>query len=115
MREPARDKGRLEHILDAIEHIQNYVEGVTFEQLQSSPIVKHASAYNIQIMGEAAYWLTNEFKQAHPATPWKMIEKTRHVLVHDYYQINYEILWSIIIDDLPPLKEQVIRYIEEFN
>lgn len=113
MREPARDKGRLEHMLEAIVHVQEYTDGMTFEQVVGTPIVKHAVTYNIQIIGEASYWLTSEFKDSHTLTPWKLIEKTRHILVHDYYQIDNKILWLIIVEDLPPLKEQLERYIQE--
>ena len=42
-------------------------------------------------MGEAVYKLTKEFKESHTETPWRMIEKMRHILVHDYYQINLDI------------------------
>lgn len=56
--------------------------------------------------------LSSDFKSAHPQTPWAMIEKMRHVLVHDYYQIDLEILWDIIKNDLPSLKSQVQEYLQ---
>lgn len=58
--------------------------------------------------------LTTEFKDSHPQTPWAMIEKMRHILVHDYYQINNDVLWSVITDDIPNLKEQILMYLSEF-
>ena len=57
--------------------------------------------------------LSTEFKEKHTETNWRQIEKMRHILVHDYYQINMDILWTIITDDLQPLKEQVLSYISE--
>ena len=113
MKEPARDKGRLEHMLEATLNVLDYVNGKSYEQVIGTPLIKHAVTYNIQIIGEASYWLTDEFKASHPDTAWRMIEKTRHILVHDYYQINNDILWSIITDDLVPLKEQLERYIAD--
>jgi len=113
MKEPARDKGRLEHMLEATLNVLDYVNGKSYEQVIGTPLIKHAVTYNIQIIGEASYWLTDEFKTSHPDTAWRMIEKTRHILVHDYYQINNDILWSIITDDLVPLKEQLERYITD--
>lgn len=113
MKEPARDKGRLEHMLEAILHVQDYVNGKSYEQVIGTPLIKHAVTYNIQIIGEASYWLTDEFKASHPDTPWRQIEKTRHILVHDYYQINNDVLWLIITEDLAPLKEQLERYITD--
>lgn len=114
MREPIRDKGRLEHILEAIGKIQEYTKGVqSKEEMESDPMRKHATIYNVQIIGEAIYKLSQEFKANHPNTPWRMIEKSRHILVHDYYQVEMSILWSIITEDITPLKEQVQEYIKE--
>ena len=54
MREPERDTCRLEHILTAISHIENYVDGITEEQLRDDMLHLHATIYNVQIIGEAA-------------------------------------------------------------
>ena len=112
MREPERDTSRLEHILTAISHIENYVDGITEEQLRDDMLHLHATIYNVQIIGEAVYKLTKEFKQEHLDTPWHLIEKMRHILVHDYFRINFDILWIVITEDIPLLKEQVKRYLE---
>ena len=111
MREPLRDKERLNHILTAIQHMEEYTNGLTQAQLNSDLLHLHATVYNIQIIGEAVYKLSLEFKENHPQTPWKVIEKMRHILVHDYYQINKDVLWSVITEDLPPLKAQVEEFI----
>ncbi len=57
--------------------------------------------------------LSSEFKKANPETPWSVIEKMRHVLVHDYYQIDEKEVEYVIEDDLPPLRAQIEQYIEE--
>lgn len=114
MREQVRDKGRLEHMLQAIQNIMDYTQGMTQEQLATNNLVKHATAYNIQIIGEAVYKLTDEFKSAHSDTPWKLIEKMRHILVHDYYQVNMQVMWDVISIDIPKLKPQIESYLQEF-
>ena len=115
MREPIRDKSRLEHILQAIEKIEEYTKGMTKQQLLEDSLHLHATAYNVQIIGEAVYKLTNEFKSCHSETPWRMIEKMRHILVHDYFAVDVEIMWLVIEDDIPILKQQVEKYIKEFE
>jgi len=112
MREAVRDKGRLEHMLSAIMNVEEYTQNLTQDDLVKDKLRLHATVYNIQIIGEATYKLTKEFKEDHPSTPWAMIEKMRHILVHDYYQINNDILWSIIMDDIPALKNQILIYLE---
>lgn len=116
MREPARDRARLQHILGAIEKVQEYTQNVeSAEKLDADSMRKHATTYNLQVIGEAVYKLTAEFRNAHPNTPWAIIEKSRHVLVHDYYQIDTSILWNIIHEDLEPLKSQIADYLKEFE
>ena len=59
----------------------------------------------------SSYKLTKEFKQEHAGTPWHLIEKMRHILVHDYFRINLDVLWIVIKEDIPLLKEQVKEYL----
>ncbi|MBQ0143449.1 MAG: DUF86 domain-containing protein [Prevotellaceae bacterium] len=115
MIEPLRDKGRLEHVLSAIARVEEFTSGITKEQLISDPLHLHATVYNVQVIGEAIFRLTPEFKQSHPETPWALIEKMRHILVHDYYRINNDILWLVITEDIPPLKLQIESYIREMG
>ncbi len=113
MREQTRDNDRLKHVLEAIGNVESYTEGLDLPMLSTDKLRLHACVYNVQVIGEAIYKLTKEFKDSHNATPWRMIEKMRHILVHDYYQINLDILWQVITDDLPILKEQITSYLAE--
>ena len=113
MREVVKDRIRLLHILNAIQKVEEYVNGKNKQQLLESSLHLHATAYNIQIIGEAIYKLTKEFKDSHPDTPWRVIEKMRHILVHDYFAVDVEIMWLVINDDLPILKRQVEGYLSE--
>lgn len=113
MREIIRDKGRLEHMLKAIDNALEYTQGMTFESFDGNKILCHATIYNIQIIGEAAYKLTKEFKDNHHGVEWRVIEGLRHVLVHDYYQVNNKELWNVIQDDLPILRQQITKYLDE--
>ena len=114
MREPLRDKERLLHILNAISRVEEDTSGLDKDTLNADLLHLHATVYNVQIIGEAVYKLSLEFKEQHPDTPWRMIEKMRHILVHDYYQVNKDILWLVISDDIPLLKQQVEKYLKEF-
>ena len=113
MREAIKDKNRLAHMLDAIKVIQDRTSGMTLEDLMEDKIVYGGIVYYTMIIGEAAYMLTKEFKDAHPATPWRQIEGMRHHIVHGYFQVREDMLWNVIQKDLQPLKEQLLRYIDE--
>ena len=113
MREPERDISRLEHILAAIECVEEYTNGISEQRLKEDKLHLHATIYNVQIIGEAVYKLTADFKQLHPDTPWAAIEKMRHILVHDYFRINFDVVWDVVTKDIPLLKSQVRLYISE--
>lgn len=113
MREPLKDRIRLEHIVEAINKVFKYTEGKTCDDLRTTDMMFYAVVKNIEIIGEAVYHLTKAYCRNHPDTDWEGIMKLRHVLVHDYYQINVQTVWDIIQQELPPLLDQVTRYIAE--
>lgn len=91
------------------------MEGKTCDDLRTTDMMFYAVVKNIEIIGEAAYRLTKRYRQAHAETDWDGITKLRHVLVHDYYQINVKTVWDVIQHELPLLLTQVTRYIAETN
>jgi len=107
MRETIRDKNRLEHILEAIDNVFEFTEGMTFDDYVADKKGKFAVAKNLEIIGEASYKLTQDFKNKYAETDWQTIIGLRHVLVHGYYQIEDFITWGVIQKDLQPLKEQI--------
>lgn len=115
MRERINDRGRLEHILLAIGNVEEFLQGYDYERFVADKILYYAVVKNVEIVGEAAYMLSLDFKAEHIDTPWDQIEKMRHVLVHGYYQILPEILWLTIHDDLPLLKTKVTNYLSEMG
>lgn len=101
MREPTE---RVLDMLEAIQRIEKYaVRGrrvfVEDELIQTYII------HNLQIFGEAAHKLTAEFRNRHREIPWAKIMGMRHILVHDYFQIDLEIVWAVVEKELPALKE----------
>ena len=115
MREPTKDKGRLEHILECINNIDEFAEGKTFEQIEGDKMCYFAIVYQLVIIGEAANMLTKEFREAHPQTPWREIVNMRNFIVHGYNVVDKNEVWSVIKDDLQPLKMQSEEYIEEMK
>lgn len=69
----------------------------------------------IEIIGEAAYMITKDFKSTHPELPWRQIEGMRHILVHGYFSISAEVLWDVIINDVPALIPTLQSFIEELS
>lgn len=115
MREKPKDINRLSHIIEAIDNLFEFTQGISFDEYKGNKILRFAIIKNLEIIGEAAYLLTNEFKEKHPEVEWKVIIGMRHVLVHDYYQISDEMVWATIQTELLPLKEKVELYKRELE
>lgn len=103
MREPDRDPGRLADIIKAADYVGTFVANCSFESFFADKMRYFAVLKNIEIIGEAAYMLTSDFKDTHPEIPWEQIVKMRHILVHGYSAILPEILWETAINDVPHL------------
>ena len=115
MREKHKDITRLSHIIEAIDNLFEFTKGISFDEYKGNKILRFAVIKNLEIIGEAAYLLTNEFKEKHPEVEWKVIIGMRHVLVHGYYQISDEMVWATIQTELLPLKEKVELYKRELE
>ncbi|MBQ4198053.1 MAG: DUF86 domain-containing protein [Bacteroidales bacterium] len=114
MREPVRDPGRLEHILTAINRIFQFVKDKSKSEIQKDSVLYFALVKNIEIIGEAAYMLSPEFRESHKETPWRVIIGMRHFLVHGYYEVDPEEVWNVVEKDLMPLKDQIESYLKEY-
>ena len=112
MREASKDIIRLEHIIQAIERIKRYTLGKRFDDLVKDDMMYYAVVKNIEIIGEAANLLTNEFKSEHPDTQWKLITGMRNYIVHEYYQVDNTVIWDVIQNDLPYLEAQIKDYLK---
>jgi uncharacterized protein with HEPN domain len=97
----------LNDILEAIERIENYVEGRTFEEFSKNTLVIDAVVRNFEIIGEATKHIPAEIKTEHPLIKWKEMAGMRDKLAHEYFGVNIEILWKTARNRLPVLKPLV--------
>ena len=115
MREPSKDPKRLTDILEAIDTIFQYVGSDDMETFVADRMRYHAVVYNIMIIGEAANMLTFEFRDSHSETPWRQITGMRNFLIHGYHQVEKDIVWKVIEEDLHILRPQIVKYVEELG
>ena len=97
----------LEDIMLAIQKISRYSSQMDHDAFLSDDLVIDAVARNLEIIGEAARQLPEEFRRAHPQIPWTQIAGLRNRIVHDYFGLDLEIIWEIIQHYLPELEKQV--------
>ena len=103
----------MEHIQECLGRIARYTADVTMEQLAADDMRYYAVVKNIEIIGEAANMLTTDFRDAHPETPWKMISGMRNYIVHEYFQIDNDVVRDVLCNDLPQLDKQIAKYLAE--
>lgn len=113
MREHSRDIERLRHIVDSINHVEDFLRGKSLDQMKEDVMCYHAVVYNIMIIGEAANMLTSDFRDEHPEIPWRQIIDMRNVLVHGYYNTSPLFVWETYTNDLPFLKQKMEQFIKE--
>ena len=106
------DRQRLADIIEAVSVIEEAAQS-GLDAVKASRITTSAILYNFVVLGEAINRLSDELKQAHPEVQWAEINRFRNFIVHQYFHINLHIIWDIIERDLPELKQQVTRILEE--
>jgi len=111
MKHPERVEDYLEHIAQAIDRATEYVERLgSADALRASQRDQDAVIRNIEIIGEAARQVEKhdpEFVKAHPELPWRDMQDMRHKMIHNYFEVDINIVWGTVKDDLPPLKRQI--------
>jgi uncharacterized protein with HEPN domain len=107
------DKIRIQHILDAIAETENYLINSNFENFISNSEKRFATIKQIEIIGEACNHLTNELKQQHTEIEWLQINGFRNISIHEYFGIDFNIVWDIAKNDLPVLKQKFTEILKE--
>ncbi len=106
------DRERLLDMLDAIEAVNKYASKgrATFdaEELVQTWIIHH-----LMLVGEAAAQLSDAFCDKHPDMPWTKITGMRNVLIHGYFAVDNDVVWSAVEDDLPHLESRIRTWLAE--
>ncbi len=106
------DRERLLDIREAIERIEKYaVRGR--EAFEQDELIQTWVLHHLQIIGEAVRALSPELVQKHSEIAWSKIIGMRNILVHNYFNIDVAIVWAVIENDLPLLKQQITELLDE--
>ena len=109
------DRLRLRHILDAIQHIENFSTGKTKDDFFNDLMYRFSVERQLEIIGEAANNISNDTKNRYPTTPWEKIISFRNFLAHEYFGLDLELVWGIVELHLLPLKQDVEKILKEIN
>ena len=97
----------LEDVRLAISKIERYIVGLSHDQFLADDLRKDAVARNLEIIGEAVRQMPDAFKQSHANVPWAQIAGLRNRIVHDYFGLDWEIIWHVLQNELSELKTRL--------
>lgn len=100
----------LKHVLEAIESINDYIKNFDYDIFSNDKKTVDAVVRELEIIGEAANNLSDEFKNGHLEIPFRDMIDMRNILTHEYFGVNTKIVWDTCKEDLPKLKEIIKEY-----
>ena len=99
-----RNKERLLHIAEAIDKINAYTGNMSYTSFLEDSKCNEAVLFHLSVIGEAIVHIDEEVLEQYPY-PWHMVRAQRNVITHQYFGIRMDKIWSVIVNDLPELKE----------
>lgn len=100
------DLERIQDILEAIEKIERHARQGR-DAFEKDELLQTWMVHHLQIIGEAAARLTRDFRSSHEEIPWRSIIAMRNILVHGYFEVNMEEVWTTIERDVPDLRRKL--------
>ncbi len=105
------DRERLLDIQEAIKNIHKYAK-LGKDEFENNELIQSWIVRHLQIIGEAACRLSEDFRNSHPEIPWTKIIGMRNILVHDYFGIDKAIVWAAVENELPTLRVHIEKIIK---
>jgi uncharacterized protein with HEPN domain len=105
----------LQHILDAINTIEEYLQGVDEEKFKATRLLQDGTIRQIEIIGEAVRHTSKNTRKTYSEIPWQDIAGMRDKLIHDYFGVDIEKVWDTTKEDLPTLKAQVMAILKDYG
>lgn len=104
-----KDEFYRKHILESIDKIIGFINGLDYDKFEQDDLIQSAVVRELEIIGEAAGRFSVDFKEKHNQVNWPEIIGMRNKLIHDYFDVDYSIVWKTLIDDLPKLKKVLMK------
>jgi len=106
-------KIRISDMLDCIEHIQAYTQGMTLSEFQSDQRTIDAVLRNLEIIGEAARHTPKEITERYPDIPWDEMRAMWNIVIHEYFGVNLNIIWHTTQVNLPSIVNKLKEILEK--
>ena len=103
----------INHILDTIRDIETSIKGLSKEEFQNNKDISDACVRRLEIIGEAVKNISKGIKARYPKVEWRKIAGTRDMVIHSYFNVDLDIIWNIVKNEIPLLRRQILKIKEE--
>jgi len=102
----------VEEIAEAIDKVERYTHGLTFEVFKDNDMAIDAVLRNLEVIGEASKSIPPEVREGYPDIPWKRMIGLRNIVIHEYFGIDVSIIWEIVTRNLPQTKPLITQMLK---
>lgn len=103
----------LQDVLDAVANVAEFVGSMSRQEFDTDKKTLHAVVRNLEVIGEAVKGVPTDVRVKYPQVPWQRIAGLRDILIHHYFEIDIDIVWDIVQNKLPELREHIQRILGE--
>ena len=103
----AGDRAYLYDMLEAADRIARFISGKSGEDFENDDLLRSAVERQIEIIGEAARRISPEFRELHGEVPWRPVIAQRHILAHEYGDVQHDLIWRVATVHVPALRIQL--------